>query len=75
MRIPIQYALTYPRRVPSPAQAVSLAEVAALTFEPVDEARFPAFAIARHAGDLLPPATAASSRPTRWRSNASWPDR
>ncbi len=59
MRLPIQYALTYPRRVPSPAHAVSLADAAALTFEPVDEARFPALAIARHAGDLGPRATAA----------------
>ena len=30
-----------------------------LTFEPVDEARFPALAIARHAGGLGPRATAA----------------
>ncbi|HEY7941773.1 MAG TPA: 1-deoxy-D-xylulose-5-phosphate reductoisomerase [Candidatus Limnocylindrales bacterium] len=59
MRLPIQYALTYPRRVPSPARAVSLAEVAALTFEPVDEARFPGLAIARRAGGLGPRATAA----------------
>jgi 1-deoxy-D-xylulose-5-phosphate reductoisomerase len=59
MRLPIQYALTYPRRVPSPATAVSLADVAALTFEPVDEARFPALAIARRAGGLGPRATAA----------------
>jgi len=59
MRLPIQYALTYPRRVPSPAQAVSLAEVAALTFQPVDETRFPALAIARRAGGLGPRATGA----------------
>ena len=38
---------------------MSLADAAALTFEPVDEARFPALAIARHAGDLGPRATAA----------------
>ena len=59
MRLPIQYALTYPRRVPSPAQAVSLAEVATLSFQPVDETRFPALAIARRAGALGPRATAA----------------
>ena len=59
MRLPIQYALTYPRRVPSPASAVSLADVATLTFEPVDEVRFPALAIARHAGSRGPRATAA----------------
>ncbi|HXX59945.1 MAG TPA: 1-deoxy-D-xylulose-5-phosphate reductoisomerase [Candidatus Sulfotelmatobacter sp.] len=59
MRLPIQYALTYPRRVPSPARAVSLADVAALTFQPVDETRFPALALARRAGALGPRATAA----------------
>ena len=59
MRLPIQYALTYPRRVPSPTQAVSLAEIASLTFEPVDKARFPALAIARRAGGLGPRATGA----------------
>jgi len=59
MRLPIQYALTYPRRMPSPAPAVGLTEVAALTFEPVDETRFPALAIARHAGALGPRATGA----------------
>ncbi len=59
MRLPIQYALTYPRRVPSPAAAVRLDEIAALTFQPVDEARFPALAIARGAGALGPRATAA----------------
>lgn len=59
MRLPIQYALTYPRRVPSPAAAVTLDEIAALTFQPVDEARFPALAIARRAGALGPRATAA----------------
>ena len=59
MRIPIQYALTYPRRTPSPAQAVSLATAAALTFEAPDEARFPALRIAREAGRRGPRATAA----------------
>jgi len=58
MRLPIQYALTYPRRVPSPAVAVDLGDLAALTFEPVDEARFPALAIAREAGRQGPRATA-----------------
>jgi 1-deoxy-D-xylulose-5-phosphate reductoisomerase len=59
MRLPIQYALTYPRRVPSPAAAVSLVDGPALTFQPVDEARFPALAIAREAGRAGPRATTA----------------
>jgi 1-deoxy-D-xylulose-5-phosphate reductoisomerase len=50
MRIPIQYALTFPDRLPSPAPAVDLPALPALTFEPVDEARFPALAIGRAAG-------------------------
>jgi 1-deoxy-D-xylulose-5-phosphate reductoisomerase len=59
MRLPIQYALTYPRRVPSPAAPVNLLDGPALTFQPVDEARFPALAIAREAGRAGPRATAA----------------
>jgi 1-deoxy-D-xylulose-5-phosphate reductoisomerase len=50
MRLPIQYALTYPRHIPSPAPSVTLAELPALTFEPADEVRFPALALARSAG-------------------------
>jgi 1-deoxy-D-xylulose-5-phosphate reductoisomerase len=59
MRIPIQYALTYPRRAPSPSRAVALAEVASLTFEAPDADRFPALRIAREAGRRGPAATAA----------------
>jgi len=59
MRLPIQYALTYPRRSPSPTAAVSLADLAGLTFEPVDGGRFPALGIAREAGRRGPRATAA----------------
>lgn len=50
MRIPIQYALTYPAHVPSPAPRVTLHELPALTFETVDDERFPAIEIAREAG-------------------------
>ena len=50
MRIPIQYALTYPARRPSPAPRLRLDELAALVFERPDEARFPALSIARAAG-------------------------
>ena len=59
MHLPIQYALTYPAR-PAPAvPAVTLEWLAALTFEPVDEARFPALAVARRAGRQGPWASAA----------------
>jgi 1-deoxy-D-xylulose-5-phosphate reductoisomerase len=50
MRLPIQYALTYPRHVRSPAPSVALTELPALTFEAPDEERFPALSLAREAG-------------------------
>lgn len=36
MRIPIQYALTYPQRLPSPVQELSLVDYGKLTFYPPD---------------------------------------
>ena len=59
MRLPIQYALTYPDRRPSPAAAPDLAGIARLDFRAPDEARFPALRIAREAGRLGPRASAA----------------
>jgi 1-deoxy-D-xylulose-5-phosphate reductoisomerase len=50
MRLPIQYALTHPDRVPSPAAAPDLLATARLDFEPPDEDRFPVLRIARVAG-------------------------
>jgi 1-deoxy-D-xylulose-5-phosphate reductoisomerase len=50
MHLPIQYALTYPDRAPSPTTAPDLAAGVALTFRAPDEARFPALRIAREAG-------------------------
>ena len=49
MRVPISYALHYPDRVDVPVEALDLAKVGALTFEPVDEHAFPALALARAA--------------------------
>lgn len=40
MRIPIQFALTYPERLPSPAKRLSLFDVGTLTFEKADEKTF-----------------------------------
>jgi 1-deoxy-D-xylulose-5-phosphate reductoisomerase len=59
MRLPIQYALTYPERRPSPAAPPDLVATASLDFRAPDEARFPALRIAREAGPLGPRATAA----------------
>jgi 1-deoxy-D-xylulose-5-phosphate reductoisomerase len=59
MRLPIQYALTYPHRLPSPAVPADLIGTARLDFRAPDEARFPALRIAREAGRLGPRASAA----------------
>jgi 1-deoxy-D-xylulose-5-phosphate reductoisomerase len=59
MRIPIQYALTYPRHLPSPAPRLAAVDLGTLTFEAPDEARFPALALARDAGRQGPRASAA----------------
>ena len=50
MRVPIQYAMTYPERQPSPAKALDLFALGHLTFEPGDPERFPAL---RLAGECL----------------------
>jgi 1-deoxy-D-xylulose-5-phosphate reductoisomerase len=50
MRTPIQYALTYPDRLPSPSSAVDLVAAGRLDFRAPDERRFPALRIAREAG-------------------------
>jgi len=42
MRLPIQYALSYPRRVPGPARRLDVTERLTLHFEPPDHDRFPA---------------------------------
>jgi 1-deoxy-D-xylulose-5-phosphate reductoisomerase len=49
MRVPISYALHYPDRVDVPMRPLDLAEVGALTFEPVDTDAFPALRLAREA--------------------------
>ncbi|HSJ35329.1 MAG TPA: 1-deoxy-D-xylulose-5-phosphate reductoisomerase [Acidimicrobiia bacterium] len=49
MRIPIQYALTYPRRAPAPGKRFEL-EGRQLTFEEVDRTTFPALDLAYAAG-------------------------
>lgn len=42
MRLPIQYALTYPERLPCPAPTLNRTKSWELTLEPVDQERFPA---------------------------------
>jgi len=50
MRIPVQYAMTYPARMKSPAAFLSLADYGNLSFEDVDHASFPALRLAYEAG-------------------------
>jgi 1-deoxy-D-xylulose-5-phosphate reductoisomerase len=59
MRLPIQYALTYPQRLPSPAMPPDLVATARLDFRAPDEGRFPALRIAREAGRIGSRAAAA----------------
>ncbi|MFM9026013.1 MAG: 1-deoxy-D-xylulose-5-phosphate reductoisomerase [Planctomycetaceae bacterium] len=49
MRLPIQYALSYPRRLPGPARRLDFAQAFALEFTPPDEDRFPALRLGREA--------------------------
>lgn len=49
MRIPIQLALTYPKRLPCPAQRLSLFDVGTLTFEHPDEDTFCCLGAAKRA--------------------------
>ena len=50
MRLPIQYALTYPAHRPGPCRRLSLVEVGSLHFAAPDLDRFPALRLAREAG-------------------------
>jgi 1-deoxy-D-xylulose-5-phosphate reductoisomerase len=50
MRVPIAYGLHFPDRVDVPVRPLDLAELGALTFEPVDTATFRCLALAREAG-------------------------
>jgi 1-deoxy-D-xylulose-5-phosphate reductoisomerase len=47
MKLPIQYALTYPRRLPCPAARLEFDHRMRLDFEPPDEERFGALALGR----------------------------
>lgn len=47
MKLPIQYALSYPNRWPGPARKLDLATSFRLDFEPPDETRFPALRLGR----------------------------
>lgn len=50
MRVPIAYAMTYPRRIPTGSKPLDLFSIGTLTFEPGDPVRFQAL---RLAGECL----------------------
>jgi 1-deoxy-D-xylulose-5-phosphate reductoisomerase len=50
MRLPIQYALSFPDRLALPGRRLRLDEIGLLRFSPPDERRFPALRLAREAG-------------------------
>ena len=47
MRLPIQLALTYPERIPTPVERLDLLSCGPLTFSPPDTENFPCLALAR----------------------------
>lgn len=57
MKLPIQYALTYPERKPAPVEPLDLAKIGQLTFQRPDMEKFPALRLgyrAASAGGTLP---------------------
>jgi|694.fasta_scaffold19797_6 1-deoxy-D-xylulose-5-phosphate reductoisomerase len=49
MRLPIQYALSYPERIDSPTRRFDFAQAMTLAFEPPDPVRFPAVRLGHEA--------------------------
>jgi len=70
MRLPIQYALTYPGRCACPAARLSLEDMGALTFEAVDRRKFPcldlAYEAARGGGSWPAVLNAANEVAVQW---------
>lgn len=52
MRVPIQYALTYPNRMSSPAKRLSLAQIGKLHFKEMDMGRYPCLRMAYECGKM-----------------------
>lgn len=50
MRVPIQYALTYPNRLPTRTKPLKLSEIGKLHFQPMDMERFPCLKMAYDCG-------------------------
>ena len=61
MRVPIQYAFSWPYRVPAERRALDLPALASLTFRAPDESRFPALRLVKEAARAGGTKTAALS--------------
>ena len=64
MKLPIQYALGFPQRLPSAAPRVDFSEMGTLAFFPPEEKKFPCLALAREAlqrGGNIPCAMSAAN--------------
>jgi 1-deoxy-D-xylulose-5-phosphate reductoisomerase len=70
MRLPIQYALTYPARRVCPATRLDLERLSSMTFEPVDRTKFPcldlAYEAARAGGSWPSVLNAANEVAVQW---------
>lgn len=69
MRLPIQYAMTYPRRMKTPIKTLELSKVGQLTFAEPDFSRFPCLKLALDAGrrgGTAPTALSSSNEEAVW---------
>ena len=70
MRIPIQYALTWPDHIPSPAEHLDFKSLTGLTFGVPDDELLPGLALARRALDMGGGATVAFNAANEWANAA-----
>ena len=52
MRVAIQYALTYPRKIANATESLDLTRIGSLNFKPMDTQRFPLVTLAYKAGKM-----------------------
>ena len=70
MRVPIQYALTWPDRLPAERARLDLAELGKLTFREPDPIRFPCLSLVRQACEAGGCATAVLAAADEWAVDA-----
>ncbi len=75
MRLPIQYALSWPDRVAGPAEELDLFAAGQLTFAKPDLDTFPCLALAIRAAQEGERPQPSSTGPSKWPWPGSWPGR